>query len=317
MTARTEATADPRRSGAADTTETTALEAVGLSKQYGRHQALRDCTVTIPAGRVAALVGPNGSGKTTFLHLVVGLSQPTSGEVAVFGGTVGRDARALTRVAFLAQEKPLYRSFRVREMLRFGRDLNPRWDGDLARRRLEELEIPLDRKVGRLSGGQQTQVALTLALAKRPSLLVLDEPLADLDPLARHDVTRHLMAAVAETGLTVLLSSHVVPDLADTCDWLVVLNRGRVQVSGDIDELLAGHHLLVGPADSADAVAAEHQVVTRHTAGRQTSLLVRGSGPAVDPRWTGRPVELEELVLTYLRDPDATALPRRPATRQN
>ncbi|MEU8074908.1 ABC transporter ATP-binding protein [Catellatospora citrea] len=313
MTAPTEATADPRRSGETATglMETTALQAVHLSKSYGRNQALQDCTLTIPAGRVAALVGPNGSGKTTFLHLVVGLLQPTGGEVSVFGDTVGRDAQALTRVAFLAQDKPLYRNFRVREMLRFGRCLNPRWNGDLARQRLDELEIPLDRKVGRLSGGQQTQVALTLALAKRPSLLVLDEPLADLDPLARHDVTRHLMAAVAETGLTVLFSSHVVPDLKDTCDWLVVLNRGRLQVSGDIDELLASHHLLVGPADEADAVAARRQVVTRHTAGRQTSLLVRGAEPAVDPRWTARPVELEELVLTYLRDPAATALPRQ------
>ncbi|GAA2398674.1 ABC transporter ATP-binding protein [Catellatospora methionotrophica] len=292
-----------------------ALEAVNLSKRYGSNQALLDCTLTIPAGRVAALVGPNGSGKTTFLHLVVGLLEPTSGEIAVFGDTVGRDAQALTSVAFLAQDKPLYRNFRVREMLRFGRDLNPRWNGELARQRLDELEIPLDRKVGRLSGGQQTQVALTLALAKQPSLLVLDEPLADLDPLARHDVTRHLMAAVAETGLTVLLSSHVVPDLADTCDWLVVLNRGRLQVSGDIDELLASHHLLVGPADGADAVAAEQQVVTRHTVGRQASLLVRGSAPAAGPDWTTRPVELEELVLTYLRDPAATAL--QPAMCQN
>lgn len=319
MTARTGATPHPQRSGETpvEPGEQPALAAVNLGKVYGRNWALRDCTLTIPAGRVAALVGPNGSGKTTFLHLVVGLLQPTDGRVEVFGGSAAHDAQALTRVAFLAQEKPLYRSFRVREMLRFGRDLNPRWDDDLARQRLEELEIPLDRKVGGLSGGQQTQVALTLALAKRPSLLVLDEPLADLDPLARHDVTRHLMAAVAETGMTVLLSSHVVPDLKDTCDWLVVLNRGRVQLSGDIDELLADHHLLIGPADAADAVAARHPVVTRHTAGRQTSMLVRGSGSVADPRWTGRPVELEELVLTYLRDPAATAPPRQPATLQN
>ncbi|WP_144127620.1 ABC transporter ATP-binding protein [Catellatospora sichuanensis] len=319
MTAGTAATADPQQSGTTTTepAERPALEAVSLSKRYGRHWALRDCTLTIPAGRVAALVGPNGSGKTTLLHLAVGLLRPTDGQVEVFGAAVGHDAQALTRVAFLAQEKPLYRNFRVREMLRFGRDLTPRWDGDLARQRLEELEIPLDRKVGRLSGGQQTQVALTLALAKQPSLLVLDEPLADLDPLARHDVTRHLMAAVAETGMTVLLSSHVVPDLEDTCDWLVVLNRGRVQVSGDIGALLESHHLLIGPADSAEAVAAGHQVVTRHTAGRQTSMLVRGSEPAADPRWIGRPLGLEELVLTYLRDPAATALPRQPATPQN
>jgi ABC-2 type transport system ATP-binding protein len=294
-----------------------ALEAAGLGKQYRRAWALRDCSVAIPEGKVAALVGPNGAGKTTFLHMVVGLLAPTQGEVRVFGTPVAQDQEALRRVAFLAQDKPLYESFTVAEMLKFGRVMNPRWDDELAHRRIEELRIPLRRKVGKLSGGQQTQVALTLAVAKRPDLLVLDEPLADLDPLARHDVTTSLMTAVAETGMTVLLSSHVVPDLEGTCDWLVVLNGGRVQVSGDIDDLLTDHRLLVGPVEGADAIVDRLPVVARSSTGRQATLLVRGSGAVHDPRWTERAVGLEDLVLTYLRDPDAAALPRPSIVRAN
>ncbi|WP_229075912.1 ABC transporter ATP-binding protein [Actinoplanes sp. DH11] len=286
-----------------------ALEATGLSKQYRKAWALRNASFAVPAGRVAALVGPNGSGKTTLLNMVVGLLSPTSGEVRVFGETVRQDAEVLSRVAFLAQDKPLYDSFTVAEMLKFGRVMNPRWDDEMARRRLDELGIPLKRNVSRLSGGQQTQVGLTVAVAKRPHLLVLDEPLADLDPVARHEVTTSLMAAVAETAMTVLLSSHVVPDLVDTCDWLVVLNGGRVQVSGDIDDLLASHRMVVGPADGAETVAGRLPVAARSTSGRQATLLLRGPASLPDPRWTERPVRLEDLVLTYLRDPDASALP--------
>jgi ABC-2 type transport system ATP-binding protein len=232
---------------------------------------------------------------------------PSEGEVRVFGRPV---RESLERVAFLAQGKPLYQGFSVAEMLRFGRGLNPRWDDAMARRRLAELGIPLDRKVGRLSGGQRTQVALTVALAKCPDLLLLDEPLADLDPLARHDVMRGLMTAVAETGLTVLLSSHVVSELEGACDWLVVVNGGRVQISGDIDDLVAEHRLLTGPAESADALAARLPVISRGGAGRQATLLVRDAAPLFDPRWTSRPVNLEETVLAYLRAPDLAALPR-------
>ncbi|MFI6796964.1 ABC transporter ATP-binding protein [Streptosporangium canum] len=286
---------------------TAALEATGLGKRYRRTWALRDCSVAVPSGRVAALVGPNGAGKTTLLHLAVGMLAPTAGEVRIFGRPV---RESMERIAFLAQSKPLYAGFRVEEMLRFGRELNPRWDDAAARRRLAELGIPLDRKVGGLSGGQRTQVALTVALAKRPDLLVLDEPLADLDPLARDDVMRGLMAAVAETGLTVLLSSHVVSELEGVCDWLVVVNGGRVQVSGDIDELVAGHRLLTGPVETADALAARLPVISRGGAGRQATLLVRDAPPPLDPRWTARPVNLEETVLAYLRAPDLAALPR-------
>jgi ABC-2 type transport system ATP-binding protein len=269
--------------GPASAETPTALEVTGLAKRFRGTWALRDCSLSLPAGRVVALVGPNGAGKSTLLHLVVGL----------------------------AQHKPLYDGFTVAEMLRFGRHLNPRWDDALARQRLAELEIPSHRKVGKLSGGQQAQVALTVAVAKRPDLLVMDEPLASLDPLARHDVMRSLMAAVAETRLTVVLSSHVMSDLNNTCDWLVVLNRGQVQVSGEIEELLATHHRLSGPAELADGVAARMPVISDNRDERRAALLVRTGQerPSHDPRWSTRGVSLEELVLAYLRRPDTASLP--------
>jgi ABC-2 type transport system ATP-binding protein len=271
-----------------------ALEATGLGVRYRRTWALRDCSLAVPAGRVAALVGPNGAGKTTLMHVAVGLLRPALGSVRVTG-----------EAAFVAQDKPLYDSFTVAEMLTFGRRMNTRWDDAAAADRLAGLGIPLERKVSGLSGGQQAQVAVTLALACRPDLLVLDEPLANLDPLARHDVMRSIMAEVAERELTVLLSSHVVSDLEETCDWLVVLNRGRLQVSGDIEELLDGHLVLTGP-DGASV--AGMRVVSASRTGRQVSMLVRGA-PPLDPRWQARRPGLEELVMGYLRSPESAALP--------
>jgi ABC-2 type transport system ATP-binding protein len=289
----------------------TALTATGLGKKYRRNWALKDCSLSVPEGRVVALVGPNGAGKTTLLHLVVGLLAPDQGEVTVLGAHAGA-VGTLPRVAFLAQDKPLYDGFSVAEMLRFGARMNPGWDQDFATRRLASLDIPLDRRVGKLSGGQQAQVALTVALAKRPELLVLDEPLANLDPLARHEVMRGLMAAVADSGMTVVLSSHVVSDLVDTCDWLVVLGGGRVQVSGDIEDLLAGHRLLTGPAELADGVAGRLNVVDDQRTDRQATLLVNTGAQRqpLDPKWSDRGVGLEELVLAYLRRPESAALPK-------
>jgi ABC-2 type transport system ATP-binding protein len=292
--------------------EVAVLEATGLGKRYRRTWALRDCSLAIPTGRVVALVGPNGAGKSTLLRLVVGLLEPTAGAVRTFGAPAGKTADTLAKVAFLAQDKPLYDTFTVEDMLRFGRHLNPSWDDEFARARLAELDIPLRRRTGKLSGGQQAQVALTVALAKRPKLLVLDEPLANLDPLARHDVMRGLMSAVADSGMTVVLSSHVVSDLVDTCDWLVVLNHGRVQVSGDIEELCASHRMLAGPAEQADGVASRLSVVDSSRADRQATMLVRADDgdPVLDPKWTVRSVGLEELVLAYLRQPESAMLPR-------
>ncbi|WP_336205030.1 ATP-binding cassette domain-containing protein [Nonomuraea sp. LPB2021202275-12-8] len=280
------------------------LEATGLGVRYRRGWALRDCSLAVPAGRVAALVGPNGAGKTTLMHAAVGLLAPAKGSVVVRG-----------QVAFVAQDKPLYESFTVAEMLAFGRRTNLRWDERAALERLAGLGIPLERKVGRLSGGQQAQVALTIALARTPDLLVLDEPLANLDPVARHDVMRAIMAEVAEHGLSVLLSSHVVSDLEDTCDWLVVLHGGRLQVSGDIEELLAGHLVLTGPAEPAGELMDRSHVVSASRTGRQASLLVRGE-PVLDPRWHARRPGLDELVMGYLRSPESAALPSLAGVRR-
>lgn len=287
-----------------------ALTATGVGKRYRRVWALRDCSLAIPARRVVALVGPNGAGKTTLLRLAVGLLAPTQGSLQVLGGPPGASS-TLPRVAFMAQDRPRYDGFTVADMLRFGRHLNPRWDNDLSGKRLAALGIPLDRKIATLSGGQQAQVALTVALGKRPDLLLLDEPLANLDPLARDDLLRSLMTAVAETGLTVVLSSHILADLTDTCDWLVMLNRGRVQVSGDIEGLLGSHWVLTGPAELADRIAGQLAVIEDNRTDRQATLLVRTpAAPMFDTRWTSRPVGLEELVLAYLRHPDTAALPR-------
>jgi ABC-2 type transport system ATP-binding protein len=286
-----------------------ALETTGLGKRYGRRWALRDCSLGLPAGAVAALVGPNGAGKTTLLHAAMGLLTPTTGKVGVLG-VPPHAGKALAGVAFLAQDRPLYDTFRVAELLRMGRGLNPGWDNDFAVRRLGELHIPADRRVSKLSGGQRTQVALTLALAKRPQLLLLDEPLANLDPLARTEVMGHLMATAAERNLTVLMSSHIIADLADTCDWLIVLNNGRVQVAGEVDELLRGHQSLSGPAEAAARLPGSVAVISSGGTERQAHLVVRTDQRLADPRWTARPVDLAELVLAYLREPDATALPR-------
>jgi ABC-2 type transport system ATP-binding protein len=286
-----------------------ALETTGLSKRYRGRWALRECSLAVPAGRVAALVGPNGAGKTTLMHAVMGLIMPTCGQARIFGLPPG-GRRALARVAFVAQEKPLYDTLRVAELVRMGRALNPVWDGEFAVRRLSELDIPLRQRAGKLSGGQQAQVALTLALAKRPDLLLLDEPLANLDPLARTEVLGHLMRTVAERGLTVVLSTHVTADLAETCDWMVLLNRGRLQVAGEVDDLLAGHRILTGPVEAAEALPAAVPVISRTGAGRLAHLLVRSDQPPPDPRWKVRPVDLNDLVLGYLREPDATTLPR-------
>jgi ABC-2 type transport system ATP-binding protein len=265
--------------------------------------------VAIPEGRVVALVGPNGAGKTTLLHLAVRLLAPSAGEVRVLGAPPANRSEVLARVGFLAQDKPLYSGFRVDEMLRFGARLNPGWDQAVADRWLERFELPPDRRVGQLSGGQRTQLALALALAKRPRLLLLDEPMADLDPLVRHDLTRLLMDAVAADGLTVVLSSHVLAELAMVCDYLVLLATGRVQLAGEVEALLAGHKLLVGPYRDPPS-AGPHQLVAVSHTDRQTTLLVRTAGPVHDPAWAVHDVGLEQLVLAYMRHPETTAPPR-------
>jgi ABC-2 type transport system ATP-binding protein len=278
-----------------------ALETHGLGKRYGSSWALENCTLEIPAGSVTALVGPNGAGKTTLLQLAVGLIRPSTGTVSAFGSSPVADAaRVLPRIGFVAQDHPLYRGLTIAEMLRVGRRLNPTWDDESATRRLEALGLPLDKKVGRLSGGQQAQVGLTLALAKRPELLVLDEPVASLDPLARREFLQTLMEAVAESAMTVVLSSHIVTDLERVCDHLVILAKGRTQLVGEIEEVVATHRLLTGPRDDAAAVERVHDVIRETHTDRQTTLLVRANGHVYDSRWELHDVDLEEIVLAYL-----------------
>jgi ABC-2 type transport system ATP-binding protein len=285
------------------------VEARGLSKRYRSTWALRECTLAIPDGHVAALVGPNGAGKTTLLNLAVGLTAPTAGVVTVLGGRPAGSPAALDGIAFVAQDMPLYKNLSAGDMLHLTRNLNRRFDQGFARARLADLGIPATRKAGQLSGGQQAQLALTLALARRPRLLVLDEPMAMLDPLARHDFMATVMTAVADDGLAVLLSSHVLTELERVADYLVLMSRGRVQVAGEVDDLLAGHRLLTGPAAGADQYA-ERPVVHARRAGAQAHLLVRATADDPVPRgWTAQPVGLEELALAYLREPGAAALP--------
>jgi ABC-2 type transport system ATP-binding protein len=286
------------------------IETSRLGKRYGRTWALRNCTLAIPAGHVAALVGPNGAGKTTLLHLSVGLTTPTAGTATVLGGRRAGSAAALDSIAFVAQDAPLYKNLSVDDMLHLTRNLTRRWDQDYAEARLAELGIPLTRKTGKLSGGQQAQLALTLALARRPVLLILDEPLASLDPLARHDFMAAVMAAVAEDGVSVVLSSHVLAELERVADYLILVSGGQVQVAGEVDDLLACHRVLTGPAAEADTYA-ELPVVHARRAEAQAHLLVRTSGTAepVPPGWETHQVSLEELVLAYLREPRAAALP--------
>jgi ABC-2 type transport system ATP-binding protein len=285
------------------------LRSSELGKRYGDRWALRNCTLELEAGAVVGLVGPNGAGKTTLLHLAVGLLAPSAGEVEVFGVDPRKSSSAVSRIGFVAQATPLYDGFRVDEMVTFGRRLNAEFDAGWARARLGQLDIDLHQRVGELSGGQRTQVALALALGKRPDLLLLDEPVASLDPLARREFLQALMAAAAEREVTVVLSSHLLSDLERTCDHLILLLASEVRLAGEIEHLLDAHKVLVGPRRSALAVGGVDEIVTASHSERQTTLLVRAEGPIRDPGWHVQPVELEELVLAYLGE---ASLRRRP-----
>jgi ABC-2 type transport system ATP-binding protein len=288
---------------------TPAVETQGLTKRYRRVTALSDCSIAVPEGRISALVGPNGAGKTTLLRMLAGLASPTGGTARVLGGAPRQDPAFLAGIGFLAQEIPLYRRLSAEDHIRIGAHLNPRWDAPLARTRLAELRIPLGQRVGTLSGGQRAQVALALTLAKRPRLLLLDEPVAALDPLARRNFLATLTAAVADAagGLTVVLSSHLVTDLERVCDHLILLAASRVQLCGDIDTLLAEHKVLVGPRENAALIERTHTVVQTVATARLSTLLVRLGGPVTDPAYQAEDVTLEELVLAYMGADEASA----------
>jgi ABC-2 type transport system ATP-binding protein len=288
----------------ADMTDT-AIETAGLGKRYKRAWALQDCTLHLPTGRIAALVGPNGAGKTTLLHLAVGLLAPDAGSVRVFGQDPRSNTKALAEIGFVAQDTPLYRDFTAQELITMGGKLNRTWDAALARTRLSDLGIAPNLPVGKLSGGQRAQVALALALAKRPRLLLLDEPIAALDPLARHEFMQALMGAVADTGTTVLLSSHLLADLERACDYLIVLQTAHVQLSGPVEGLLEAHRTLVGPRTESDRVPGVAEVIRASSTDRQSTLLARTDGTVpADPAWSVHEVTLEDLVLAYLAKAD-------------
>ena len=280
---------------------TAVIEAEGLGKRYRRQWALTDCTLSIPAGHVVGLVGLNGAGKTTLLNLATGMLAPTTGTIEVLGGRPAAGPAQLARVGYLAQDAPVYAGLSVADHLKLGARLNPGWDAALARRRIDQLDLDPGRKAGKLSGGQRAQLALTLALGKRPELLILDEPVASLDPLARREFLQDLMETVAEEQVSVVLSSHLISDLERVCDYLIVLADSRVRIAGPVDELLAAHHLLSGPRRDPDTLPAGMQVVSASHTDRQSTLLVRADGPVLDPAWTVSEVGLEDLVLAYMK----------------
>jgi ABC-2 type transport system ATP-binding protein len=287
-----------------------ALRADRLGKRYGRVWALRDCTFSVPAGSVVGLVGPNGAGKTTLLSLTVGLLAATEGEIAVLGQrSRAYTADTLARVSYLAQDHPLYGGFTVADMLHLGRSMNPRWDQALARARLDRLGIPLERKIKTLSGGQQAQISLTMALAKRAPLLALDEPVASLDPIARLEFMRDVMAAAADTGLTVIIASHVISELERLCDWLLLLTAGRLQLAGPVDDLVAAHQVLTVPRAAPDAEL-PGTVISRIDSDRHSTVLTAADlgqlAQGLRPGWQAEAVSFEQLLIAYLQRP-ATA----------
>jgi ABC-2 type transport system ATP-binding protein len=278
----------------------TALHASGLGKRYRQRWALRDCSLQIPEGRVAGLVGPNGAGKSTLLNLAVGLLAPETGSVTVLDGQPGSGPAQLAKVGFVAQDTPVYAGLSVADHLRFGAHLNPEWDAAYAERRVERLDLDPGQRAGKLSGGQKAQLALTLAIAKRPRLLILDEPVASLDPLARREFLQDLMEAVTEHGVSVILSSHLVSDLERVCDYLVVLAASRVQIAGDVDALIASHHRLIGPRRDPASLPSDQLVIQASHTDRQSTLIVQTRHPVLDPAWTVEQLNLEDLVLAYM-----------------
>ncbi|NAS21438.1 ATP-binding cassette domain-containing protein [Herbidospora sp. NEAU-GS84] len=276
---------------------TPVLEARQLGKRYGRRWALRDCTLEIPKGHVTGLVGPNGAGKTTLLKLAAGQLTPSEGDLRVLGE---RPGTTLPKVGFVAQDTPVYAGLTVQDHLTLGAKLNTAWDARLAEDRVAELGLNPNQKARRLSGGERAQLALTLGLAKRPELLILDEPVASLDPLARREFLQALMEATAADEFGVVLSSHLIADLERVCDFIVVLVDSRVLVAGEVDELLATHHRLTGPRRDQDRLPSDQYVVSARHTDRQSTYVVRTGEPILDPAWVVTPLTLEDLVLAYM-----------------
>lgn len=280
---------------------TYAIEAQDLGKRYGRRWALRNCDLQLPSGKVSALVGLNGAGKTTLLHLAMGLLKADEGTIQVQGKTPSStEMRVLEHVGFVAQDHPLYHHLAVHELLTLGRKLNASWDKAYALALLERLSIEPKRAVGKLSGGQQAQVALIMAIAKRPALLILDEPFANVDPLARQEFIKVVMEAVENDGISVVLSSNQISDIDVTCDYLVLLSASQVQMADEIEQIVAEHKLLTGPHERADQIMRRHHVIKASQSGRQSNILIRADGAIDNQHWQTQDVSLEEIILAYL-----------------
>jgi ABC-2 type transport system ATP-binding protein len=279
-----------------------AIVSEGLGKRYGRRWALRGCTFEVPAGAVVGLVGANGAGKSTFLHLAVGLLEPSEGSLEVLGGRPGADAAQLAKVGFVAQDAPVYGSLSVADHLRLGARTNPAWDDAAAHDRIRTLGLDPRQRAGKLSGGQRSQLALTLAMGKRPELLVLDEPVSSLDPLARRTFLADVMELMTDHQPTVVLSSHLLSDVERVCDHLIVMAEGQVQLAGPVDELLAQHKVLTGPRRDERSLPSDQLVVRASHTDRQTTVLVRTTASILDPAWVVSDIGLEDLVLAYMAD---------------
>ncbi len=279
---------------------TAAVATTGLGRRYRRKWALRDCTLAIEPGSITGLVGPNGAGKTTLLHLLAGMGHQTEGEVTI-GGMAPTDRRALAAIGFVAQHAPVYPNLSVADHLRLGARLNPRWDAALAEDRISRLGLDAHQAAGKLSGGERAQLALTICLAKRPELILLDEPVASLDPLARREFLAALMETIADTGATAILSSHLVADVERVCDHVVVIAGGRVHLTGGIDELLAAHRRIVLP-DDGRVLPSTCEVIQDRVRGRQRECLVRDWPTFAAADVSASDLSLEDLLLAYMRD---------------
>ncbi len=274
------------------------IDARGLGKRFRREWGLRDCTLTIPEGAIVGLAGPNAAGKSTLLSLAAGLLAPSEGSIEVLGRDPLREPSVLAEVGYVAQGAPLYRSFTVAETIEFARRTNSCWDEELV------ADVPTRiaprTKVGSLSAGERARLALALVLAKRPRLVLLDEPFAGLDPLAGREFLQLLMDGVAETAATVVIASHVIADIERVCDHIVLLTGGGVRLEGDVEELLDSHRILMGPRRPLGSIRGVRSIVRERHSGRQLTLLVRSDGPILDPSWTVERVGLEELLLAYM-----------------
>lgn len=284
-----------------------AIHTTSLGKRYGSTWALQHCSVTVPRGHVTALIGPNGAGKTTLLKLLAGLCGPTTGEVEVLGRAPEQEEGFLASIGYLAQDVPLYKRLSVGDHIEIGAHLNRHWDADAARRRLAALRIPMNQPAATLSGGQRAQVGLSMVLAKRPQLLLLDEPMAALDPLARRAFLASLTEAVAEEQLSVVVSSHLLHDLERICDHLILLASSRTQLCGAIDEVIAEHRSLVGPRRCLNEIEPGVTIVKATQTPRQTRLVARTMGRVLDPTWDVAEVGLEEIVIAYMEQGELMA----------